>query len=304
MIINELIIKLDRCFECDTIFLEKKDDFDGLEQAEKYKHDHHVIPQVNGGTKTVPLCTKCHDKVHNTKLLSLSYLSRKSWANVERCLKENGDNIQKEFEDGTTIGQLSKKYKIRPKSIAKFLKKGGYLLPERKRRDLLSDDEKRKILDFYKPHYPIKKMARELKIKHDLKVITEFLKKEGVYKPLIDKYNIKKLEINLEEIKLLFKNGATNKEISLKYNAPMYSVGKFKRKHNLCTQLRLKDRINEQEFRNILAVEQDYKKIIKYFNISPTSLYRLCDKFGIRFRIKDREDRRKLSRKSPTHLKK
>lgn len=37
-----------KCFEC------------GNEAAE----DHHVIPKVMGGTKTVPLCTSCHMKVH------------------------------------------------------------------------------------------------------------------------------------------------------------------------------------------------------------------------------------------------
>jgi len=27
--------------------------------------DHHVIPQSLGGTKTVPLCERCHNMVHN-----------------------------------------------------------------------------------------------------------------------------------------------------------------------------------------------------------------------------------------------
>ena len=27
-------------------------------------HDHHVIPQCLGGTKTVPLCEVCHGKIH------------------------------------------------------------------------------------------------------------------------------------------------------------------------------------------------------------------------------------------------
>lgn len=37
-----------KCFECGEIATE----------------DHHVIPRVMGGTKTIPLCTQCHMKVH------------------------------------------------------------------------------------------------------------------------------------------------------------------------------------------------------------------------------------------------
>ena len=37
------------CFEC------------GKEATE----DHHVIPKSKGGTKTVPLCGECHNKVHD-----------------------------------------------------------------------------------------------------------------------------------------------------------------------------------------------------------------------------------------------
>ena len=46
------------CFEC------------GLEA----EHEHHVVPRSKGGTKTVPLCTSCHGKVHGCKLLNNSKL--------------------------------------------------------------------------------------------------------------------------------------------------------------------------------------------------------------------------------------
>lgn len=39
---------MEKCFECGNPATE----------------NHHVIPKVLGGTKTVPLCTKCHMKVH------------------------------------------------------------------------------------------------------------------------------------------------------------------------------------------------------------------------------------------------
>lgn len=38
----------EKCFECDKPATE----------------NHHVIPQSLGGTKTVPLCGSCHDRVH------------------------------------------------------------------------------------------------------------------------------------------------------------------------------------------------------------------------------------------------
>jgi hypothetical protein len=30
-------------------------------------HNHHVIPRVYGGTKTIPLCERCHGMVHDRK---------------------------------------------------------------------------------------------------------------------------------------------------------------------------------------------------------------------------------------------
>lgn len=40
------------CFEC----------------GEPAAHDHHVIPRSVGGTKTVPLCAKCHGLVHGIRV--------------------------------------------------------------------------------------------------------------------------------------------------------------------------------------------------------------------------------------------
>tara|TARA_Y100000389_G_scaffold53691_1_gene49544 strand:+ start:862 stop:1236 length:375 start_codon:yes stop_codon:yes gene_type:complete len=49
------------CFECGSI--------------EKIQ-DHHIIPKVLGGTKTIPLCTPCHSKVHSKDLTKFSRLAR------------------------------------------------------------------------------------------------------------------------------------------------------------------------------------------------------------------------------------
>jgi hypothetical protein len=31
-------------------------------------HNHHVVPKSRGGTRTIPLCVKCHSKAHGRKM--------------------------------------------------------------------------------------------------------------------------------------------------------------------------------------------------------------------------------------------
>ena len=38
--------------------------------------DHHVVPRVKGGTKTVPLCLECHGKVHGIDAVRFKALQR------------------------------------------------------------------------------------------------------------------------------------------------------------------------------------------------------------------------------------
>lgn len=38
------------------------------------EHDHHVIPRSLGGTKTIPLCEKCHAKVHDRECVTIRAL--------------------------------------------------------------------------------------------------------------------------------------------------------------------------------------------------------------------------------------
>ena len=40
-------------------------------------HNHHVIPRVLGGTKTIPLCERCHGKVHDRKFTNHREMTRK-----------------------------------------------------------------------------------------------------------------------------------------------------------------------------------------------------------------------------------
>ena len=52
--------KYRRCWEC----------------GRRAEHDHHVIPKVLGGKRTVPLCKVCHGKVHDRRVMGSSLLIR------------------------------------------------------------------------------------------------------------------------------------------------------------------------------------------------------------------------------------
>tara|TARA_R100000008_G_C3489603_1_gene118025 strand:- start:133 stop:549 length:417 start_codon:yes stop_codon:yes gene_type:complete len=49
---------MDKCFEC----------------GDAAQANHHVVPKVLGGTQTIPLCLKCHGKVHNKDLVTMRKL--------------------------------------------------------------------------------------------------------------------------------------------------------------------------------------------------------------------------------------
>jgi len=68
------------CFECGST--------DDLQ-------NHHIIPRSLGGTKTIPLCGKCHSIVHNSSgLLHTSSLQKLSIKRKkENCKKYNGKSM-------------------------------------------------------------------------------------------------------------------------------------------------------------------------------------------------------------------
>ena len=49
---KDILIERHKCFECGS---------------HENIHNHHVIPQVLGGKKTIPLCNDCHGKLHGKK---------------------------------------------------------------------------------------------------------------------------------------------------------------------------------------------------------------------------------------------
>ena len=56
------------------------------------KHDHHVVPRVLGGTKTLPLCERCHSLVHGRNMVGASRLTRAALAAKKaRGEKTGGD---------------------------------------------------------------------------------------------------------------------------------------------------------------------------------------------------------------------
>lgn len=53
-------------------------------------HNHHVIPKILGGTKTVPLCGSCHGKVHKLDFTNHSRLIRLGLEKRKKEGKHNG----------------------------------------------------------------------------------------------------------------------------------------------------------------------------------------------------------------------
>jgi hypothetical protein len=47
-------------------------------------HYHHVVPKILGGTKTVPLCSSCHGKVHGINFINHGELTRQGLANAKK----------------------------------------------------------------------------------------------------------------------------------------------------------------------------------------------------------------------------
>ena len=78
------------CFECGS--------------TEDIEH-HHVVPKSLGGTKTVPLCIKCHSLVHQKNLVKFRELAKKG--------------IQKRISEGGSWGRT----KGSKESTEKFLRK-------------------------------------------------------------------------------------------------------------------------------------------------------------------------------------
>lgn len=88
-------------------------------------HNHHVVPKIKGGTKTIPLCQLCHAKVHGDHMLKiqkLAFLGRKKRENelIEKGLPINIWGRP----SGTKEDLESFMNKPKNKEIIEYLKKG------------------------------------------------------------------------------------------------------------------------------------------------------------------------------------
>lgn len=92
------------CFEC----------------GKEKDHDHHVVPQSLGGTKTIPLCFQCHDKVHGSKTVRTSMLSELVKAGIKKR-KAKGLRFGPipKYDHSKIIAMYTKG--LKPKAIAEIM---------------------------------------------------------------------------------------------------------------------------------------------------------------------------------------
>lgn len=81
-------------------------------------HNHHVIPRVLGGTRTVPLCLECHSLVHNHDFVKHRELQR---AGIAAAREANGGRCP------WGGGKFGRRSKCKPETVAavKRLHQGG-----------------------------------------------------------------------------------------------------------------------------------------------------------------------------------
>ena len=68
-------------------------------------HNHHVVPKSKGGTRTVPLCLKCHGKVHSVRRMSTRELTKAALAH-KKALNQRVGTVPFGWDlsaDGTTL---------------------------------------------------------------------------------------------------------------------------------------------------------------------------------------------------------
>lgn len=56
------------CLECGELWPPDARETKCFECGEPAEHAHHVVPQSLGGTRTLPLCARCHGLVHGAGL--------------------------------------------------------------------------------------------------------------------------------------------------------------------------------------------------------------------------------------------
>jgi hypothetical protein len=79
------------CFECDTT---------------EHIHHHHVVPRSLGGTRTIPLCERCHGLVHSKQFTTVGALTSKAMGAMKAAGKYTGGRApfgRMVADDGVTL---------------------------------------------------------------------------------------------------------------------------------------------------------------------------------------------------------
>ena len=143
-------MKMNSCFECEST--------ENLIQ-------HHVVPKIVGGTKTITLCVDCHGKVHGKNLVKMTEL-----------IKESRRRI---FEYGRrATGTVPFGYKNDPDKYPSGRGDGQFLIIDEKNAEIVK-------YIFYKYHALSKRKRALTKTKKTQRLL-KLLKKKG-YKTSKDK---------------------------------------------------------------------------------------------------------------------
>lgn len=111
-----------KCFECENVA----------------KHNHHVVPKIYGGTKTVPLCELCHGKVHglhfeghgelikaglrNAKERGVSLGRPKGSTEDNKRYLEKYKDVVESLNNGMSIRKAAKKHRIGTSTVQRVKK--------------------------------------------------------------------------------------------------------------------------------------------------------------------------------------
>jgi hypothetical protein len=106
---EDMLVSKDCCFECGST--------DKL-------HFHHVVPEVVGGKKTLPLCEICHGLVHNRDFVKARRLQR---IGIDKAMAE-GRFVGRRSDTRDTPERLLAKE--RSQRILAFLKENKYSYSE------------------------------------------------------------------------------------------------------------------------------------------------------------------------------
>ena len=124
-----------------------RDKFDEpcFECSGKADHEHHVIPRCRGGTRTVPLCIRCHGLAHET-MMRLSVLVREGQAKLKAKPKTRDEGEKDAYRlgaqrlakwarpqvrvlklrfEGRSVAEIAKQVVLNPKTVRRLLNKAG-----------------------------------------------------------------------------------------------------------------------------------------------------------------------------------